>query len=234
MGNNLIAIHGRAGHGKDVSAKIIQILTMFPQMPTDKVVKEIVKNKEFANTDYEIKKFADKLKDIVCLLIGCSRKDLECRDFKEAPLPEEWWVWEVESQFGKYIFTTEREAVESHGGYYKPKLIKTTPRLLCQSIGTNCFRDIIHPATWVLSLFSDYKEHSNWIISDMRFPNEFEAVKKRGGLCVKIIRNIEIPKDEHYSEKALDDEDRWDYIIENNGTLEDLVENIRKFVREAL
>lgn len=82
MKNNLIALHGRMGSGKDTVAKIIQILTLFPQMKTENVVKEIVKNKEFSNHVFEVKKFADKLKDIVCILIGCSRKDLEVRDFK--------------------------------------------------------------------------------------------------------------------------------------------------------
>ena len=34
-------------------------------------------------TNSEIKKFADKLKDIVCLLIGCTREQLEDQEFKK-------------------------------------------------------------------------------------------------------------------------------------------------------
>jgi len=277
MKNNLIALHGRMGSGKDTVAKIIQILTLFPQMKTENVVKEIVKNKEFSNHIFEVKKFADKLKDIVCILIGCSRKDLEDRDFKEKPLPEEWWVYKIESPYGTSIVTSEEQAEEKYGGYYKSTLIKTTARLLLQSIGTECFRDIIHPDTWVLSLFADYKERypkkgptetslndyvftcedcgersfgykkqyicntchdqrnwfPNWVISDMRFENEFEAVKKRGGICITIQRG-EIPKEEHSSEKALDGRNDWDYVINNNGSLEELVEKVREILREAL
>lgn len=88
MKNNLIALHGRMGSGKDTVGKIIQILTLFPQMSTENVVKEVVKNKEFANNVFEIRKFADKLKDIVCILIGCSRKDLEDRSIKTLSLQE--------------------------------------------------------------------------------------------------------------------------------------------------
>ena len=45
--------------------------------------------------NWKIVKFADKLKDIVCLLIGCTRQQLECREFKEKELGEEWGVWKV-------------------------------------------------------------------------------------------------------------------------------------------
>ena len=38
--------------------------------------------------NWKIVKFADKLKDIVCLLIGSTRKQLECRDIKSLSLQE--------------------------------------------------------------------------------------------------------------------------------------------------
>jgi hypothetical protein len=39
---------------------------------------------------FEIKKYADKLKDFVCILIGCTREQLEDQEFKEKELGEEW------------------------------------------------------------------------------------------------------------------------------------------------
>ena len=44
--------------------------------------------------NWKIVKFADKLKDIVCLLIGCERKKLENREFKEKELGEDWWYYQ--------------------------------------------------------------------------------------------------------------------------------------------
>ena len=37
-------------------------------------------------TGYEVVSFADKLKDITCVLSGCTREDLEDYDFKENEL----------------------------------------------------------------------------------------------------------------------------------------------------
>ena len=101
-----------------------------------------------------------------------------------------------------------------------------TPRLLLQLLGTECGRNIIHPNIWVNSLISEYKSINNrgqkpkddiftfpnWIITDMRFPNELEAIKNRGGISIRVFRNIDdIDKDrnprvytepEHPSETA--------------------------------
>lgn len=66
---------------------------------------------------------------------------------------------------------------------------------------------------------------SNFFCNDLRFVNEFNSLKKKGWTCVKIIRynsyvNV------HNSETELDDVNDWDYIIENNGTIEDFYEKI--------
>ena len=109
---------------------------------------------------------------------------------------------------------------------------QTTVREILQQVGTEFGRSMANDI-WCNSLFSDYEEHSNWVISDMRFENEFEAVKKRGGLCITVKRG-EIPKQEHSSERALDGDRDWDYTIDNNGSLEELVDKIREILREAL
>jgi len=42
-----------------------------------------------ADYSYEFRKFADKLKDIICVLLNCTRQELEDRVFKETPI-EGW------------------------------------------------------------------------------------------------------------------------------------------------
>ena len=74
----------------------------------------------------------------------------------------------------------------------------------------------------------------NWIITDMRFLNEMEAVKKREGITIRVNRNLEESKDQDESETELDNAE-FDYVIENNGTIEELIEKVREIlIKEKL
>ena len=274
----LIALSGKISVGKDLVGKIIQYLVAENKSKHELYysIEEFLSGEDVYNINYtkdyeesisddsgwKIRKFADKLKDIVCLLIGCTREQLEDRSFKEAELGEEWWYWE--NSFGKRINYLDNIIYGSTAkdGLTSRKLIKLTPRLLLQLIGTECGRNIIHPNIWVNSLFSEYKnkwsnlnlarinnneitgeEYPNWIITDMRFPNEYQAVKQRGGITIRVNRynstcvcvddsslDCLTPcsrKPQHESEVALDHVTDWDYVIDNSGTIEELVEKVR-------
>lgn len=68
----------------------------------------------------------------------------------------------------------------------------------------------------------------NKFCNDLRFLIEYEALKKDGWVCIKINRNTGLPPSNHRSETELEvlkDED-WDYIIDNNGTLEELYDKL--------
>ena len=79
----------------------------------------------------------------------------------------------------------------------------------------------------------------NWIITDMRFPNELEAVKNRGGISIRVNRPYSTVAGDngipatfnhaqfHPSETALDNAE-FDHIINNNGTIEELIEKVRE------
>lgn len=84
--------------------------------------------------------------------------------------------------------------------------------------------------------------YPNWIITDVRFPNEAQAIKDRGGIIIRVNRHQEKYPPEnmfmeesnewanarnHPSETALDDYRRFDFIVDNNGTIEDLVKNVK-------
>jgi hypothetical protein len=74
----------------------------------------------------------------------------------------------------------------------------------------------------------------NYYISDLRFDTEFEALRKNGWICIKIInKNTEINREgtgkkNHISETSLDiiDDCEWDYIIENNDTIENFYKKL--------
>jgi hypothetical protein len=295
----IIGISGKIGSGKDTVGKIIQYLTS--ESSNIKSTKYRSFNmfiekgggsnlRDFDHhyvSNFEIKKFADKLKDIVCLLIGCTREQLEDNTFKNTELGEEWWYYKnigigkINKNFAVKsikIYSTIKEAVKNRKDEenldYDIEIIKPTPRLLLQLLGTDCGRDIIHPSIWVNSLMSEYvisdlgkiklrtshKEsiniaalqgvyHPNWIITDLRFPNELQAIKDRGGIIIRVNRPMILKRSNgldkkelenainyslgykenphiHPSEIALDNHN-FDYVIENNSDINSLIEKVK-------
>jgi hypothetical protein len=97
-----------------------------------------------------------------------------------------------------------------------------------QKLGTESIRNGLHQDAWIISLFADLKPGSKWLIPDMRFPNEAEAVKKRGGILVRIngdparVRANSTRDLSHPSETSLDTYEGWDYVYENNKSLAEL------------
>ena len=79
----LISLSGRMNSGKDTVGKIIQYLTSESNIyPFD------LKLDYSYRSNWQIKKFADKLKDIICLLINCTREQLEDESIKSLSLQE--------------------------------------------------------------------------------------------------------------------------------------------------
>lgn len=76
---------------------------------------------------------------------------------------------------------------------------------------------------------------SKWVITDVRFPNEADAIKERGGIVVRINRFHSVVRDhnipEHPSETALDNYS-FDYVIDNDGSIDDLTEKVRRTLIE--
>ncbi|MGW2863105.1 deoxynucleotide monophosphate kinase family protein [Streptomyces sp. NPDC001205] len=93
-----------------------------------------------------------------------------------------------------------------------------------QRCGTEAGRHVLGPDVWVNALFQDEQDwDAPVVITDVRFPNEAQAIKDRGGLVVEVRRpkQILINGADHISENALKDWD-FDVIVLNTGTIEDL------------
>lgn len=211
----LVAISGKIGSGKNTVATIMQLLLW---ESVSKAVRDIDIDKIYANydlcntselqgicSDWDLHlqmAFARKLKAICAILIGeQDASKLENAYFKSSKLPVEW---------------------------DNPEPM--TVRQMLQIVGTGAMRDVLHPNVWVNALFADYKEDSKWIITDMRFPNEFAAVKERGGICIRVDRDA-CEKSDHLSETALDNY-VFDFKIINNGTIHDLIDSIYEVFKE--
>jgi len=125
-----------------------------------------------------------------------------------------------------------------------------TVRLLLQTLGTEVGR-AIHPNFWVNALFAEYdsidgwrkvmstEEASdkgiilpNWIITDLRFPNEADAIEQRGGVTIRVNRDNgtrAININPHFSETALDNYP-FNYTIDNDGSIDDLIIKVKEIL----
>lgn len=253
----IINISAKIKSGKDLTGQIIQHLVAWSKNPIkdnylDDVMLSINNNANNSNSGWDINKYADKLKDTVCLWLNCTREKLEDRDFKENPLGEEWWVYKVQAQKVKndlfYLINYyDNPDLSKLGRPYE--LIKTSPRILLQLLGTDAGRDIINPNLWVITSLMGYSQDKNWIMTDNRFPNECKAVDDRGGFSIRLERDIDkrFPgfKTEsdiydtdpelykvitHFGETALDKYDKFKYLIYNNGSIEELITEIYKIL----
>lgn len=119
-----------------------------------------------------------------------------------------------------------------------------SPRQLMQFLGTDCLRKHISDTIFIdmmsaehdeLSVINDNSsDNSYMIITDMRFNNEAEWVKERGGLVVKIERNgVRTEHSEHASEQGIS-KDLIDHVLENHGTLDDFYELLYTFIRAVV
>lgn len=163
--------------------------------------------------------FACILKDIVSILFGWDRVLLEgsteeSRIWRETV--DEWWSKELDIE-----------------GF--------TPRYALQYIATDVFRYHFHNDIWLLSVKRKIMNLGKVIITDARFNNEIEFIKKLGGSLIYVSRNepewfqrykngvnVSEIEDLHVSQYEWI-RNEFDYKIDNNkdlNWLEECVKNI--------
>lgn len=176
--------------------------------------------------------FAKPLKDACSNIFGWDRKLLEgdtkeSREWREQP--DKFWT----KEFGRNF----------------------TPREALQRLGTEAGREVFHKDIWVISLLKRVNG-DDAVITDVRFKNEIEMVHNHGGKIVRVKRG---PEPEWFEDAIrynrgirknfgwanakyrLQDlgihssEIDWvgchvDYTLENNGTLEDLGNEVERML----
>ncbi len=171
------------------------------------IIQEISLNK------WHIKKWAGKLKTIASILTGIPVENFEDQEFKKTLLGPEWGTVKDIPLNGVPVFAD----IQFNS--------LMTVRDFLQKLGTDAIRDSLHENTWVNATMVDYTAESNWIITDTRFPNEAEAIKKAGGIVVRINRPGVQPINPHPSETSLDDWN-FDAVINNDGDVSDIVHKV--------
>ena len=181
---------------------------------------------------YRRDSFAGTLKDAVAAVFGWDRELLEGRTPEARAWREQvdqWWANRLNM----------------------PNL---TPRWVLQYWGTEVCRKAFHDDIWIAALEARLSRRSDdTVISDVRFPNEIQSIRNAGGKIVWVKRgelpswygvalaaNSNTPEPNASSEILRElgvhiSETAWvgtkfDYEIDNNGTIEELYANIKNLV----
>jgi len=166
---------------------------------------------------YEKLSFADKLKDSVSTMFDWDRELLDGKTADSRAWREEkdkYWSNET----GKEI----------------------TPRLVLQLFGTECMRNGLYDGIWVSLTKKKILDnpHTNFVIPDVRFPNEAKMLYETGGQVWRVRRGQDPdwfseyqtlgvePKEVHPSEWAWANT-KFTNIVENNSTIDSLKNQVK-------
>ncbi len=208
----IIGIAGKAGSGKDEVGKIIQYLTS-PNIGSKGTYSECKQWGYVYDVTWTIQKFAQKLKDTIQYKFPNHFSSIR---------------WEHSSQ--EY----RDERIESLGMSRRTLLINEAMAL------RGVCRDY-----WVVALMSEYRstgfsdekvavlEFPKWIITDLRFENEYSYIRMLEGSMV-VVKRPGIQTIDSISETSLDHiigaGKGLDDVIINDGTIEDLVQSTRHWM----
>lgn len=112
--------------------------------------------------------------------------------------------------------------------------IRTTPRHILQTLGTEWGRDCIHPEVWLMCWERAAQQSLDSgvpvVCDDLRFPNEAALIRRLGGELWTISRPGATATKPHASEGGLDDYGFFDRRIINDGTLLDLHSRVKSIL----
>lgn len=107
-----------------------------------------------------------------------------------------------------------------------------SPRELMQSMGTEWARNTVHPDVWVKLAEQNLDYMTNalspvigFVISDVRFENEADFIRKRGGTVIHISRRDAQAVNPHISEAGVELNFN-DQTLRNDGTVEEFLRSL--------
>lgn len=112
------------------------------------------------------------------------------------------------------LWGAEKDIVDPYWGI--------TPGQIMQRLGTECLRQGFADDVWIKALMRKVEPGQDYVITDVRFPNEAATVRAWGGKVYRIVRPGHVSaRAPHMSEVALDG-DKEVMELSNHGTLEEL------------
>ena len=227
----IIAISGLKNSGKDLTAHMIRYCLSVPKWMRQYWLYCLVY--DFIVSKYEITSFASSMKEALSVLINVPVEKFNDRDFKE-----NWYInlqsihitafpdnnlMITDKQLSRMIKSKKSNVISN---YY------ISIRQLLQIFGTEIIREYFGNNFWVLRTLLD---KDNIIISDLRFINEYEQVKNNNGIVIYIDRN-QIPGSHRSESEVIElfQNNKFDYIINNDGSIENLFNKVSDLASKIL
>lgn len=104
-----------------------------------------------------------------------------------------------------------------------------------QKLGTEAIRGVMHDKAWIFATMCHVKPGGNYIIPDVRFPNEVGCIEEAGGVVLRLngdpLQQLGdgTRDDAHPSECALDGHP-FTFPLDNTGSVGQLEEQVTKFL----
>ena len=168
--------------------------------------------------------FAFPLKRATGLSFGIDMESFEKPELKEKPFSSPRSIslgdlLKFRTNLEQYGTITDHEVCSM---YKVSKGIEIKhPRHLLQYLGTDLIRNFVHTDFWVTAIMTDIENKDKVVISDARFPNERSLVDDLGGRLL-LIKRPGYEAGGHASETTLGEEDEYNVVINNEGTVKDL------------
>jgi len=245
MENNLlyIGLNGFAGSGKDTVAKMIKTILNRDWNSLEECkeyYKSVYTNPTISATFDQNGEndrvfciaFADQLKYICSAIFGipvkrfyenkstawvCINKDFQYTELH----PDDNVIVTAEQYYDQ--LSEYKNSKHNYWMSLREILVYVGTYVLQQDLNKNVFVNIINN-----TIKDNHHSNANLeyvILTDIRFNHEIDYIKKHNGITISITRN-DVEQLDNIAEHDLDDEDSWDYVIENNGTYDDLFSNI--------
>lgn len=170
------------------------------------------------------------------ILDGLNRLNQNIRIYNFADILKQNICMEILGLKYEQCYGTNEQKDELTNMYWSDKQLSC--RDVMQVVGTDMFR-ALDKDVWVRStinrIVDDRPELA--IITDCRFPNEVEAIKKIDGKIIRLTRNPH--NSDHTSETILDENNydwsNFDYVIDNsNLSMYDQVSGIKNILEQIL
>ena len=227
LNKKLISVSGVRGSGKDSVSSMLQYCLSVP-----KTFRQYWFYKHFRKwikPKYKRLAFADPLKKMLSDLLNIRLNLFYDREFKEncvvnmRTLQTTWRGEKLQdSKFNKLVKQLDLSLLESN----------LTIRQLLQYFGTEIAQRYFGKRVWINSTLQNRSEYK--IISDLRFIEEYNAIKEKRGIVIYINRpGYEFGQ--HASEremKELLEQNKYDYIIDNCGTQKDLFNQVKSITND--
>ena len=234
LNKRLFAISGVKGSGKDSVTNMLQYCLSVP-----KAFRQYWLYKHFRKwikPKYKKLAFADPLKKMLSDLLNIPLEKFYNRSFKEdyiidvstLNIPQPKVVDDCldlsfnklpDSKFNKMVKQLDPALLESN----------LSLRQLLQYFGTEIMQKYFGKRVWINSTLQHRSKYT--IISDLRFIEEYNAIKENNGIVIYVNRpGYEFGQ--HASEremKELLESNKYDFVINNNGSFEDLFKQIKQF-----